>query len=501
MVALMLIAVATGGAVALRWRGRLIAAIERAERETGQRSPGGAAERIDAAVDALLVRPAANDSRSPQSHAVSGLPTREPLMARMTADGRGTLALLACKDYDRLCAFDPVLAERVLLTIVERLSTMLPPERFVAHVDRAHLAVWIGPEVEGPGAAAELEALVYALGDRVTIDDRDILPDIILRSARFDAAVCGAKAALSRTLASFAVPGAAGGTQQLDPQSFARERFLIEQDLRQAVARGELRLHFQPLIDAGEGRVCGAEALLRWQHPTRGLVPPSRFIPVMEAAGLAQEIGMWVLNAALREARNWRSMGLHGLRVAVNVSGQQLDVSDLPLLVERTLARHALGADALEIELTESIAMGDGDRAASLFDSLRALGVRIAIDDFGTGYSSFSALRTLSFDKIKIDREFVTDVDRRADSQAICNSMLALGRGLGTRVLAEGVEASGEYGWLRRQGCVHFQGFYFSPPLEAAAFVDFVRDLDGLARLLAVPPAEGGHQNSERLRA
>ena len=151
----------------------------------------------------------------------------------------------------------------------------------------------------------------------------------------------------------------------------------------------------------------------------------------------------------------------------------------------RTLARHSLGPDALEVELTETVAAGDGERTAALFRHLRTLGVAIAIDDFGTGYSSFSALRQLAFDKLKIDREFVTDVDSRRDSQAICQSVIALGRGLGIRVLAEGVERAAEYAWLRAHGCVHFQGYYFAQPLAEDAFRAFVADRDGLDRLLA----------------
>jgi EAL domain-containing protein (putative c-di-GMP-specific phosphodiesterase class I) len=166
-------------------------------------------------------------------------------------------------------------------------------------------------------------------------------------------------------------------------------------------------------------------------------------------------------------------------------------------LIERTLARHSLSSDMLEIELTETIATGDTHRIAGLFAQLRRLGVAIAIDDFGTGFSSFSTLRTLRFDKIKIDREFVTAVDQRRDSQAICRAILALGQGLGIRVLAEGVETADEYAWLHAQGCRYFQGYYFARPLDDQAFPSFVRDTRRLADLLAPRSAAP----SERLRA
>jgi Amt family ammonium transporter len=444
------------------------------------------------------------EHRLDQRHSLTGLPTREPLIARMAGDGRGTLGVVGIMDFDRLCAFDPAAGESMLLAIVDRLTRMLPDHRLIAQVDRASIAVWFGADVCADAARTELDVLGYALGDMIVIGGREILPEIRVRQATMPAEGANAQAILSRTLASLALkPGAVApvAASAIDSAGVARERYALEQDLRRAVARGEFEMRYQPLIDAGEGRVTGAESLIRWFHPTLGQVPPSRFVPVMEAMGLAHEIGMWTLNAAAREARAWALQDLGPLRVAVNVSGHQLDRDDMVALVARTLARHALGADALEIELTESVAMSDGARAAGLLEALRATGVRIAIDDFGTGYSSFSTLRTLSFDKIKIDREFVTDVDKRRDSQAICQSIVALGRGLGIRVLAEGVERRDEFEWLFRHGCTHFQGYYFSPPLTSKAFVGFARDTGTLGALLSTRPQAIRHQITERLTA
>lgn len=461
-------------------------------------------ERLAQSVATIADRLKAVEHRTSHRHAITGLPTREPLIERVMADGRGVLGVIGFMDFDRLCAFDPALGERLLLTIVDRLTRMLPEERLIAHVDRASVAIWFGPDVVEDAAQTELDVLRYALGDVVIDGDREILPEIRVRQARMPAEGVNAQAMLSRTLASLTVqPGAvvAVASPVLDLAALASERYALEQDLRQAIARGELEMRYQPLIDAGEGRVSGAESLIRWFHPTLGQVSPSRFVPVMEAMGLAHEIGMWTLNAAAREARSWQAQGLDALRVAVNVSGHQLDRDDMAALVARTLARHSLGAAALEIELTESVAMSDGTRATQLFDALRAAGVRIAIDDFGTGYSSFSTLRTLAFDKIKIDREFVTNVDTLRDSQAICQSIVALGRGLGIRVLAEGVERRAEYEWLLRHGCTHFQGYYFSPPLKGAEFVAFARDSAGLAKLLAIDPYAMRDRITERLTA
>ena len=439
--------------------------------------------------------------RGAVAHPVSGLPMREALVARMRADRVGVLGAIFLTDFDRLTAFDPALGDRVFTAIVDRLRAMLPAQRLVAQVDRGKIGLWFAGDAS-EGARAEMDAIGYALGDTIDAGGTRIVPEIKLRLARFDAAgTVEPGTFLARTLASFSLPEDAAATPapMAEYAELARERYALEQDLRQAVARRELSLAFQPLIDAGQGCVSGAEALVRWDHGRLGPVPPARFVPIMESTGLAGEIGLWVLNAALREAGGWAAQGLSQLRVAVNVSGLQLEGDDLPVLVQRTLHRHELPATALEIELTESVATSDAAHCRRIFDRLRALGVKLAVDDFGTGYSGFSSLRTLAFDKIKIDREFVTQVDLRRDSQAICQSIIALGRGLGIRVLAEGVERREEFEWLRRHGCQHFQGYYFAAPLTPEAFRRFARDTAGLGALLRSSGAPASIE--ERLKA
>ena len=444
---------------------------------------------------------AAPGHRATTSHPVSGLPVREALLARMTADGAGMLGAISFADFDRLTVFDPAMSEGIFAAMVDRLRRMLPPERLVAQVDRGKLGVWFADDAVA-GAKAELDAIGYALGQAIDLGGTQIVPEIKLRLGCFDgAAGADPGAFLARTLASFALPetAAVSPAPLAHYAEYARERYALEQDFRQALLRRELGLVFQPLIDAGQGCVSGAEALLRWDHPRLGPISPTRFIPIMEATGLASEVGLWAMNAALREAHGWAQLGLGRLRVAVNVSALQLERDDLPVLVKRTLQRHELTAAALEIELTESVATSDADHCRRIFAELRTMGVKLAVDDFGTGYSGFASLRGLAFDKIKIDRAFVTDVDTRRDSQAICQSIVALGRGLGIRVLAEGVERVEEYEWLRRHGCQHFQGYYFARPLTADAFRTFARDTVGLHNLLRRHPSPAGIE--ERLRA
>lgn len=434
-------------------------------------------------------------------HPVGGLALRDALLAQVRLDGKGMLGAIAFADFDRLTAFDPAFGERIIAKLTARLRAMMPRARLLAQVDRDHVGIWFG-NVDERAARSELSAIAYALGEEIEDDGRRILPTIKVRLAAFDGVQdCEAGAFLSRVLASFALSEeavAAAGRATADYAEVARDRFVLEQDLRQAIAKREFRLEFQPLIDAAQGRLSGAEALIRWDHPERGAISPGLFVRIAETAGLACDVGTWALNAAAREARVWSDQGLRNLRIAVNVSAHQLERDDLPQLVRRVLLSHELSCGALELELTESVATSDTEHCRRIFRHLREMGVKLAVDDFGTGYSGFSALRALAFDKIKIDREFVTDVDRRGDSQAICQSIVALGRGLGIRVLAEGVERREEYEWLRRHGCNHFQGYFFARPLSGSQFAAFVRDTDALAALLAIG---GSRALTERLSA
>ncbi|WP_306095740.1 bifunctional diguanylate cyclase/phosphodiesterase [Sphingomonas sp. DG1-23] len=431
------------------------------------------------AIDLLEDRIRSTEERHEQRHALTGLPTREPLLARMESEGAGTLGLIALDDFDRLCAFDPGLADRALKRFAGRIARMVGDARMVAHVDRSHFALWFDAGVSSEGAERQLIAISYALGDVMHEDGRELVPEVRVHHAAWSAPLEAAPAMLARVLAACAAgPEGPLQVQRIDAHSAAaeRDRYALEQDLRGALNNGEFELRYQPQVDAASGRVIGAEALLRWHSRSRGMVSPSLFIPVLESAGMIEEAGLWVLNAACREARTWHRPGQGPLTVAVNVSAHQLDRPDIHTLIKRTLERHSLPAGLLEIELTESAAAADVGRAERLFEALHGLGIHIAIDDFGTGFSSLSALRVLAFDKIKIDRQFVTEVERRRDSQAICQSIIALARGLGIRVLAEGVERQEEYLWLRRHGCSEFQGYYFSPPLGGTEFQSFVRN-------------------------
>lgn len=492
-----LIAIAVGcGWAGSAWRHdwKLWRLSQRLEMISGEGQKIAIADRLAENAKGLEQALATIERRLIERHGVSGLPTREPLLERMEQDGSGVLGTFALDDFERLAGFDPDLAERVLLEIVGRIARMIPAERLIAHVDQAHFAIWYGTDVDPSHARSEIEAIAYALGGRVKIDQREILPSITTRRAALVDGITP-QLLLTRTLASFALDDMPE-THELSDQAIAQvqQRYAMEQDLRGAIGRNEFQLFFQPLIDASWQCVTGAEALIRWHHSERGTVPPSLFIPIVEASGLAEEVGLWVLNAAARQASEWEGGPFGPLRIAVNISANQLHNANFAEFLSRTLHNHSLDPACLEIELTEGVASTDDAGLVRLFAAIRALGVKIAIDDFGTGYSSFSTLRQLTFDKIKIDREFVTDVHLRPESQAICQSIIALGRGLDIRVLAEGVETAEEYHWLFQHGCRHFQGYYFSRPLAAADFLTFINDRAGLAALLQtaipLPPIE-----------
>jgi EAL domain-containing protein (putative c-di-GMP-specific phosphodiesterase class I) len=492
---------AAGLCAYLAVRSRLAAAADRLAKLARIPKQGSAWTILASATDCIEDRLRSNDDRLDQRHALTRLPTREPLLARMEADGAGTLGLVALSDFDRLCAFDPALADRTLKQFAERITRMIGGDRMVAHVDRAHFALWFGPQTTAQEVGQQLVAISYALSGTMHDEGRELLPEVRVHHASWSADEEASQATLARVLAACAVTEGPLQVQRIDEISAAaeRERYALEQDLRGALNNDAFELRYQPQVDAANGRIIGAEALLRWNSPVRGMVSPTLFIPILENAGMIEEVGLWALNAACREAKKWRRIAKTPLSVAVNVSAHQLDRADLHTLIKRTLERHSLRAGTLEIELTESAAAADIDRADRLFEALHALGIHIAIDDFGTGFSSLSALRALAFDKIKIDRQFVTEVERRRDSQAICQSIIALARGLGIRVLAEGVERQEEYLWLRRHGCSEFQGFYFSPPLTGTEFQTFVRNPASLRALLVLDARQVQMNLSKRL--
>ncbi|OIQ79317.1 phytochrome-like protein cph2 [mine drainage metagenome] len=250
-----------------------------------------------------------------------------------------------------------------------------------------------------------------------------------------------------------------------------RERLELESGLRRALDADALQLHFQPQVDLRDGRIAGAEALLRWP----GGASPAEFIPLAEETGLIQRLGAWVIDRACAAIRRWSDAGLDVPVIAVNVSARQFQHDELPDQVAQALQRHAVDPRRFEIELTESAVMDNPQRALDLLGRLAALGVRTALDDFGTGYSSLAHLKRLPIGSLKIDQSFVHDLTIDADDAAIARLVIALGHDLGQRVVAEGVETAAQLQFLRRHGCDAMQGFLFSRPLPADDFAELLR--------------------------
>lgn len=252
-------------------------------------------------------------------------------------------------------------------------------------------------------------------------------------------------------------------------QVTAMRRMRLEGELRQALDNAQLFLHYQPIVTPNNGEICGFEALLRWRHPVLGMVSPVEFIPLAEEIGLIGRIGGWVLQQACRQLRLWQQAGAAALTMSVNVSALQLTDGRLVDLVKRVLRESRIARGSLKLELTESAVMADPEHAMAIFCQLKDLGVRLSLDDFGTGYSSLSHLRRLPIDTLKIDRSFVSQVDRHADKRQIAQVVIMLAHALGLDVVAEGVETEEELKILRELGSDFVQGYFFFKPLGAEA--------------------------------
>jgi EAL domain-containing protein (putative c-di-GMP-specific phosphodiesterase class I) len=254
----------------------------------------------------------------------------------------------------------------------------------------------------------------------------------------------------------------------------AKRHMALDQDLRRAVQRGELTLHYQPEISMRTGEIIGVEALIRWQHTAKGLLGADEVIPIAEKSGLILEMGQWTLREALRQANEWRASGLPPLRIAVNVSALQVQRGRLLHAVTQALEEAGLLPGQLEIEITESALQSDPDCLVAL-QALKRLGITLAIDDFGTGYSCLSSLKMLPIDRLKIDRVFVRDVPYDQNDVAIVEAIIAMAHKLDLGVVAEGVETAAQEEFLRARGCEAAQGYLYARPMAAGPMSDLLR--------------------------
>jgi diguanylate cyclase (GGDEF)-like protein/PAS domain S-box-containing protein len=376
----------------------------------------------------------------------------------------------------------------LLAQVAQRLRGAVRPDDVVARLGGDEFAILLTAETAGRAASWVAQRVHHSLTEDFLLDGRSLAvgtsigiavnetgdesADQLLRNA--DLAMYRAKADPSLPFVLFEPP----------MHEALVDRVRIEDDLRLALARGEMLLHYQPIVTLRTGQVIGAEALMRWQHPDRGLVPPVEFIPIAESTGLIEQLGEWALDEACRAAATWQPYADPGecFRMSVNVSARQLG-AQLPRLVRNTLARTGLPAAALTLEMTESVVMERSDSMVALLGRLKQLGVRLALDDFGTGYSSLAYLARFPVDVLKIDRAFVDQIVADTDGGEVARTILKLAEGLRLTAVAEGVETPAQAAALDRLGCASAQGYWFGRPMPAADFDALLRSSGGILPL------------------
>ncbi len=411
-----------------------------------------------------------------QHDALTDLPNRlllfQQLRQALAATRQGVNLAVFCLDLDRFKdvndAHGHPAGDLLLKAVADRLRQCIRDTDIVARLGGDEFAIMQAGASQPTDATSLASRLIEVIGapyelngDRVTVElsigialspGDGLDPDQLLKNA--DMALYRAKSD-GHGLYRFFEP-------EMDARMQARRK--LEIDLRKAIANGEFELFYQPLVDMRSERITGFEALIRWHHPERGIIPPLDFIPVAEETGLIMPIGDWVLRQACAEAVTWPSH----VKIAVNLSPVQFKGRTLMLSVVSALAASGLSPNRLELEITESVLLQDGDATLAVLHELRGLGVGISMDDFGTGYSSLSYLRKFPFDKIKIDQSFIFDMSDNSDSLAIVRAVLAMGSGLGIATTAEGVETAEQFNQLKLEGCTEVQGYLFSPPRPAA---------------------------------
>jgi diguanylate cyclase (GGDEF)-like protein/PAS domain S-box-containing protein len=373
--------------------------------------------------------------------------------------------------------------DRLLIQVAERLHSSVRPSDTVARFGGDEFAVLIEDASDEEELAAVAQRILDELRQPFFIGGRELHVRGSMGIARMESDVDGVDQLLRNAdLAMYrAKANGQGGYERYDPQMHTElvQRVQLEADLRRALDKGELFLHFQPTIDLASGQIVGAEALARWQHPTRGLVPPTEFIPLAEASGLIRPLGAWVLREACRQAATWQRVNNQRgqpFTLSVNLSGRQLQHAQVVDDVAAALKDSGLPPEALVLEMTESVLLDDSENVLAILHQLKALGARLAIDDFGTGYSSLSYLHRFPVDILKIDRSFVERLNRTFDNAELAWTVVRLGQSLQLQTVAEGVEDSAQFLALRRMGCDVGQGYYFGRPMESADMDRLVGD-------------------------
>jgi diguanylate cyclase (GGDEF)-like protein len=421
--------------------------------------------------------------------ALTGLPNRVLLDDRLAqamalADrDRRSFALMVC-DLDRFKLINDSLGHRagdeLLQEVARRLSAVARTADTVARFGGDEF-VLVGSSLADAEDAMQLAARaieVLRAPVRVAGIDVHVSPSIGIALYPEDGASVEALLAHADAAMYAAKHQGRGSVQRYLPGMHAgiEDRVQMESELHQAIELKQFELYYQPKVDTRTGVVRSAEALIRWVHPSRGLVSPADFIPLAEECGLIGAIGEWVIREACRQARAWQEEGVPSLRISVNLSASQFREVGLVDNIRRALDDVGLLARYLEVELTESAVMSDPEQSVAILEQLSAMGVLVSVDDFGTGYSSMSYLRRFPIDKLKIDRVFINEIASRPEDASIVRAIVSLAHSLNLKVVAEGVETSAQLDFLKTAGCDEYQGYHYSRPLPADQFQRLIRD-------------------------
>jgi diguanylate cyclase (GGDEF)-like protein len=421
-------------------------------------------------------------------HNITNLPNRLLTMAMLTQlashlEKGGQITLLSI-DLDRFKSVNDKLGftagNTVLRKAARRLQECIGTEAFLGHLSEDEFVVVVNSSLPSPSLTLSLATRAQErLAQPFTIEGIDFFLSASVGISRFphDTDEVSDLLNYSEIARHQAKTVGHGHIQFYDAKvnKQAAERLDLERDLRLALAHDELELYYQPQVCLQNGSIKGFEALIRWNHPRRGLISPAIFIPLAEDTGLILAIGDWVLNEACRQAQGWREIGLPAMKIAVNVSVHQFNGGDLVQKVLGALTRSGLDPKSLKLEITESLLMKNVESSIATMTALTAIGVRLAIDDFGTGYSSLSYLKRFPISELKIDQAFVKDLSEETQDAAIVNTIISLAHNLGLNVVAEGVETIAQASFLRKAGCGEMQGYYFSRPIRAEAVSNFCR--------------------------
>ncbi len=409
---------------------------------------------------------------------VTGLRNRRYFMraltdavARTTSEKSMRFAL-ASLSVDRFRSLNAIFGNRVGNTVLREVAKRLRDDadagRTVARVAGNEYAI-LFEHSDAATAFARAEAIMNAFRDAIAIEGDDVRLSLSVGITDFDTDLRDAETLLRDAEIAMYRAKREGGKHiaifTASMEAEASEGLRINSDLRRALERNEFRLHYQPIVDASGGRVAGFEALIRWVHPTRGMIPPLQFIPAAEEAGLIIPMGAWVLEQACGAAEGWQAISEHPLTISVNVTSQQLLSEQFVEHLEGVLERTKLPPELLQLEVTESVLLAGAAIVEPLFKSIRGLGVKIAFDDFGTGYSSLSYLERFQIDTLKIDKSFVDRMNDTSAKSEIIRMIIALAHSLGVKVIAEGIELQAQCDALSRLGCTDMQGYLFSRPI------------------------------------